>query len=179
MIDPHTIAPSLADYIQNNPYYIPVGTPIPMHIVKRIYTPAPPEPPNTTHHKGKRKEPPQNEISSPATTIPSPPSFSLSCKSSAIPNKSNPDSPVRHIIAGGPPNEGRKSLMESEQSKLMMPRLCSTSAGKRYDWEPRIRDRVVRMPQRSSRGSMVDSARWWAAFVLRERETSATEVPRS
>lgn len=35
------------------------------------------------------------------------------------------------------------------------------------------------MPQRSSLGWTVDSARWWEDLALRERVTSATEVPRS
>lgn len=74
---------------------------------------------------------------------------------------------------------GRKSLIVSGKSKPIMPLHRSSSAGKRYDWDPRIRESVERMPHNSSRGSTVDSARLFAALAESERDTSATDMPRS
>jgi hypothetical protein len=74
---------------------------------------------------------------------------------------------------------GRKLLMLMEQSRPRMLFERLRRVGKRYEGEPRMRERVLRRPQRSSRGSTADSARWWEAFEPRERVTSATAMPMS
>lgn len=80
---------------------------------------------------------------------------------------------------GGAVMRGRKLLMLVEQSRPRMLFERLRRAGKRYEGEPRMQERVLRRPQRSSRGSTADSARWWEVFEPRERATSATAMPMS
>ena len=63
------------------------------------------------------------------------------------------------------PRVGKKSPMVIEQSSPKIGLHCSKRSGNRYDCEPRIRESVVKIPQSSSRGSVVDSVRWRSASV--------------
>lgn len=57
------------------------------------------------------------------------------------------------------PRVGKKFPMVIEQSSPKIGLHCSKRSGNRYDWEPRMRESVVKIPQSSSRGSVVDSVR--------------------